>query len=471
MGAMSAQQRAERTGLAGLWVAVIGMARTGIATARALAERGAVPFVFDTKPESDSAIAQAAQELRASGIEATTGWTGALDFERLNLIVPSPGVPRTSETLVEAQAESVPIWSEIELGWRIASCPSLMVTGTNGKSTTTALCHEMALAGKFKSWLCGNIAGIDEELPYVSAASQAKADDRLVAEVSSFQLEWVHKLQPQIAILTTLQPDHLDRYDDFSDYARTKGRLFANQTEDDWAILNADDEATQAYVECPKSRVLRFSVREQTDAWLDGGRLMARWNDHEHHLADIERLGMRGIHNVANALAASLASLAMGVNVEAITDTLERFPGLSHRMELVAIIDGVRYINNSMCTNAAAMIASIRGAETPVVVIAGGVNKGPDFSPFGALAREPMRRLLLIGRDAAAIRKVVAAHGYDAIEVCSSLEEAVRRAKEIAETGDSALLAPGCASFDMFADFRARGEAFKKIVYQLMEGK
>jgi UDP-N-acetylmuramoylalanine--D-glutamate ligase len=463
-------------------VAVIGLAATGLATARVLGDLGAAVCIYDGKPEADLAPERVA-EARNLGDSVTLALNNIpIDWSRTDLVIPSPGVPRTTAPLVQAQQELVPVLGEIEVAYRIARAPILAITGTNGKTTTTALlgaiCRE---SGRLTS-VAGNIAeDAGVRLPLIEAAALAPEEGVIVAEISSFQLEWVSRFRPHVAAWLNIANDHLDRHKDFDEYAGAKARLFAFQEASDTVVLNADDEAVVRYSQGVGAGARwMFSVRERVanGAYLDGDTLMAvREGEPAIVLMGREEIPLPGLHNAANVLAAAAMALAFGISPEVIRHAVRKFAGVAHRLETVSTIDGVRYINNSMCTNPAAVAASLEAAgERPVVAIAGGKHKGGDLSQMVSALQDRTRSVILIGESAQEIGRALeqetqrAGRGPE-IDYAGTLESAVRSAASVALPGDIVMLIPGCASFDMFTGFEHRGQVFRDAVIALSKEK
>ena len=465
--------------LNGALVSVVGAARSGVAAVAALAELGAIVTLSDSKPESDLAVI--AHEVRAAGTRCVFGGSteDALPAETA-LVITSPGVPVTADVLVAAVERGIPVWSEIELAYRITAAPILAVTGTNGKTTTALLLAAMLQEGGRRATVCGNVSADEIKKTLVEAAREADpASDILVAEISSFQLEWVERFAPRVAILTNITADHLNRHRSFEEYAGTKARIFAAQGENDWAVVGYDNPASREIGERPGlARRVWFTTEgpppdDGPCAWVDQGTLTIRLGARESEVAIMNASDMPatlpGAHSVANVLAAATAALAMDVPAEAIARAVKGFGGVAHRMEWVGDVNGVRFVNNSMCTNVAAAICSLEAMDRPTIVIAGGADKGLDFEPLAPALHRKARHLILIG---AAVGKMEAAFrscGYGAISRETSLEAAVTSAAEMARPGEAVLLSPSCASFDMFRDFEARGAAFRTAVRQLEE--
>ena len=424
-------------------VAVIGLAATGVAVAGALARRGALVTVLDARP-LDRLFEKGIEALETLGVAIHAG-NDALPREA-DLVVPSPGVPRTAPPLAEALARGLPIWSEIEVGYRIARAPILAITGTNGKTTTTAMLGAICQEAGLETFVCGNIAednGV--RTPLVAAAEQAGADAVLVAEISSFQLEWVQTFRPRVAAWLNLTVDHQDRYAGLGEYAADKAKILNAQTPAEFAVLNADD-----------SWVVKSSegVGAGRREWFSGANPPAR------------SLKVPGKHNRANAEAAARMARAFGVPEEAIERALGEFPGVAHRMELVRELGGVRWINNSMCTNPAAVRASLEAAREAggrLFVIVGGRHKGGDLAEMALALQSLATRTLVIGEAAPLLAETLG----DDVDIAGTLDRAVQMASESARPGDTVILAPGCASFDQFASFEARGQAFRSAVFSL----
>lgn len=468
-------------------VSVIGAARSGVSVARILTLQGAQVLLSDSLPSEKIDPARQA-EIAATGARFVAGATleAALPPDT-DLVITSPGVPRSAPLLQEAGRRGIAVWSEVELAYRLAEAPLVAITGTNGKTTTTLLIAAMLEQAQLNPIIAGNISADEIKRTLVDAAfstsaqapeaEQAARKSILVAEISSFQLEWVEKFAPKVAVLTNITPDHLNRYSGFDDYAQTKARLFAAQGPDDWAVLNYDDPTTRAIGErgLPGRRIWFTTQAASTPsgpcAWVAEDRVQVRLSDAgeaDFTLPTAEfSPALPGRHSVENVLAAASAARAMEASPEAIAEAVRRFPGVAHRMEFVRAVGGVRYVNNSMCTNVAASISSLRSLDRPGVIIMGGADKGLDFAPLVPALKEHARQVILIGQAAESMARVFQAGGYDFLLRAESLEEAVRAAHGIARPTETVLLCPACASFDMFRDFEARGAAFRHAVNTL----
>ena len=447
-------------------ILVVGVGRSGYDVARVLHQLGASVTACDAR------FPELANRLAEQGVQVLTGWLGGLPEKSYDLVITSPAVPKWAEVLQDAVRKDIPVWSEVEFAFHLSEAPIVAVTGTNGKSTTAALVAHILHTAGYRSVLCGNIAAEGMERTLTDAASQAQREDILVAEVSSFQLEWVHEFRPVVGVWTTLSPDHLDRHGSFEEYGKVKARLFRRQTEKDFAVIPSDHDLIQSLVKT-KAQYIYFS-QENIDksgrfaVWCDADGVYFRNGEGVNRLACIGRFRLYGEHNRRNLAAAVAACLPWNIAGERLEEAIATFRLLPHRMEWVADIDGVQYINNSMCTNLQAVEESLKTAPSPVVLIMGGVDKSA--TPFGNLVpllQQKARSVVLIGADAENIEEQLRAGGWERIVRCNSLEEAVFRARDLAHRGDCIMLSPGCASFDMFANFQERGNAFRRIVHRL----
>jgi UDP-N-acetylmuramoylalanine--D-glutamate ligase len=442
--------------LKGKKVMVLGLARTGIDSARFLARQRADVLVSDIRPAAElesemNALADLPIGYRLGGEEPQ--W-----LDGVEIVVPSPGVPMDNVLLLEAGKRGVTIISEIELAYRFLSMPLVAVTGTNGKSTTTTLIGEMLKASGKKVFIGGNLGA-----PLIGCATDGW--DWGVAEISSFQLEWVESFRPRIAVLLNLTEDHLDRYVDFDAYSRAKERIFAAQQEHDVAILNRDDTRVWAMRNRIRSTIVSIGFSEVDNGVFAGGTNIIWRHEDQEETFSLAKVKIQGVHNVENMMAAIAAAKAIGVRHDMIQKTLETFPGLEHRLEFVREKNGVRYFNDSKGTNVGAVEKSLASFSEPVILLAGGVDKGGDYSPLAYPIRQKVRRLVLFGAAKGVIAKALG-HLTETIMV-EDLASAVRDAATHAQKGDVVLLSPGCSSFDMFRNYAERGRAFKSLVQAL----
>jgi len=436
-------------------VTVVGMARSGIAAARALHALGARVTITDKKP-----LDQLAEQVRALGTSAIAVEAGGHPdriFTEADLIVLSPGVPKIPQVLA-ARRRGIRVISELELGWSLSDAPFAGITGTNGKSTVTTLVGLMLKKAGKRTLVAGNIGNALTEEP-----GALRGQDWIVVELSSFQLEDIETFRPRVAAVLNLTQDHLDRYADIASYGEAKARIFEKQQRDDVLVLNFDDPLVRAMASRAISQVVPFSRSEKhrAGAYVEQGVLMVRSD----RICPVDEILIKGVHNLENAMAASAVALAAGADPSSVAAVLREFPGLEHRLEVVREKDGVTYINDSKGTNVGAVVKSVEGFTRPVILIAGGLDKGSDFSPLAGLFRDKVKLLILIGKAADKMEKALGASTETVF--AKTLQDAVRRAAERAVSGDVVLLSPACASFDMFMDFEDRGRQFKEAVKSL----
>ena len=449
--------------LPGTRALVVGAARSGLAAARLLRRNGLDVRLCD---RASGDLARTA-ELAALGIDARFGADDPSLLEGRDFVVWSPGIPVTHPIAAAARATSKPVLSELEIGYRFACAPMLCVTGTNGKSTTTDLAGALLRGAGREAEVCGNIGRA-----LCDVVERVGPDDALVVEVSSFQLETVDRLKPRVAGWLNLTPDHLDRHGTMAQYAALKQRLFARQDEHDHAVWNADDPEVMAR-RSGRAQWLEFSARRevQAGAFAAHGELRLAWGGAREALMPASDLRLRGEHNLANALAALALVLPLDPPRAALRHVLAEYRGLEHRLESVAVIDGVEFVNDSKATNLDSMAVALHSFREPVVLIAGGRDKGQDFSTAAELARRHVRHVILIGegadRIAAAWKGVPMARAQTLGEAVDQAFEVARASAGSAGAGGTVLLSPGCASFDMFRDYEDRGARFKEEVQRL----
>jgi UDP-N-acetylmuramoylalanine--D-glutamate ligase len=448
--------------LAGRRVAVVGLAKSGVAAARLLRTAGADVVGVDAKPLA--ALGREAAGLADLGVRLLTGAEDpAAAFARADLAVVSPGVPLDGPQLAAARAQRVPIIGELELGWRAMEADTTAITGTNGKTTTTALLGAVLAQQPRPVLVAGNIG-----TPLCAHALSFPADGLAVCEVSSFQLESTETFQPRVAVVLNITPDHLDRHGTLAAYVDAKARIFANQAPSDCAVLNADDEATRALGARVRAPVVWFSRRRELahGVFVRGGWIVARLNGHVEEICPLAEIFLRGQHNVENVLAAAACALWTGVPLGAIRTAIGRFRGVAHRIEWVRDLKGVQYYNDSKGTNVASTLRALESFSERIVLIAGGKGKGQAWGPLADAARGRVTHAVLIGEDAEPIGSALVSAGIP-VTYCRSLQEAVDRARSLSTPGHVVLLSPACASFDMFDNFEHRGDVFKKLVERL----
>jgi UDP-N-acetylmuramoylalanine--D-glutamate ligase len=445
--------------LGGKKVLVVGLARTGIATALFCAERGA--RVTATEARHEAEIVETAAKLRAVGVTLELGGHRAETFVEQDLIVPSPGVSPLMPALAAARAIGVPVWSEIELAWRFLRGRLICLTGSNGKTTTTSLMGHILETAGLPVQIAGNIG-----TPLISRVDVSSDSSFTVMEASSFQLESISAFRPDVAVLLNVTPDHLDRHGSVEAYGRAKARMFENQTEEDAAVINADDAMAPQYAPAGP-RVLWFSRQKRvaSGCYLRGEEIVFRSDGAECVLLERKIIGLRGSHNIENVLAAAAAARLAGVEPSAIAEGVRTFAGVEHRIEYVATISGVEYFNDSKATNVDATLKALDAFPGNVLVILGGKDKGSDYRILRPALRSHARMALLIGSAADKIEADLA--GVIPVERAGTMARAVEVASRRAQPGDTVLLAPACASFDQFDNYEHRGRVFKQLVREL----
>ncbi len=448
---------------------VIGLGRSGRASVDVLRARlGSVVATDEAPPEE---LGEALDELRAANVPFVPPAQLADALEHVTVAVLSPGIPLNNPLVRQVQAAGLPVFSEVEVAYRLCKAPIVAVTGTKGKTTTTALVGAVFAAAGKRVHVGGNIGNA-----LIRETAAAAHDDWVVAEVSSFQLESIRSFKPRISLILNVTPDHLDRYHSMEEYAEAKFRIFTNQNAGDTFVGNLDDPIVAT---APgedqnriKARALWFSrePHRQSTLYVRNGESIVyappTGDPRPIAVMPVADIGLLGAHNVENVLGATLVALAAGLPIEAIRDGVRTFRPLAHRLERVADIDGVSYVDDSKATNPGAVIAAMRAFDRPIVLIAGGKSKGTDFAEMGKVVSSRAKAVVLIGDAADEIGAVVK---RAKVTRASSMDEAVRIAHGVANAGDVVLLSPGCASFDMFRSAEHRGEEFAGAVRALRD--
>lgn len=442
-------------------ILIIGAARSGIASAEYLLSIGKEIVVSDMNTKVAEKVEA---QLGHASVSYVWGQQPDVAALRPTLIVMSPGVPLSIPPVQQARELGIPVISEPELAFRYSEVPFVAITGTNGKTTTTTLTAVLLEKEGRKVVAGGNIG-----LPLISQCPQMTRDDIVVAEMSSFQLESVDSFRPKVAVVMNLTPDHLDRHKTMEAYAAAKANIFKNQTAEDFLLLNKDDAIVAKMAETAKSRVYFFSQKEilEEGIWLEDGKLMfcLEKGQAPEALIPASEIGIVGSHNWQNAMAASLAALLMGQSPAVIAERLRAFKGVAHRMEPVATIDGVLYVNDSKGTNPDSTEKALGSyGERPIVLIAGGRNKGSDMAILVPLMRAHCRGVVLVGEATPDFVDAFQRTDYTDYVCAASFEDAVAKARDMAQSGDVVLLSPACASWDMFDNFEQRGDLFKDLV-------
>lgn len=440
--------------------AVLGLARSGMGAARLLQDRGCAVDLLDLKaPEGREDLLE---ELRAAGAAVRVGPHDPAWLREYDLVVKSPGVPGGIPFLGEAKRLGICVIGELELAFLAATGPVLAITGTNGKSTTTAWLGDMLREAGIPVEVVGNIGRSFSEGVMRNPAAV------FACEVSSFQLEDIRRFRPAAACILNLTQDHLDRHGTYESYREAKLSIFRNQTPDDLSLVGPDDDLAAAARPRTRGRWARFGLRDHgaDGAFAAGDEIRLRRAGRETSLIGLAGLSLPGPHNAENAMAAAVAAVHAGVEADALVRSLRNFAGLPHRLELVGEIDGVRFVNDSKATNIDSLAVALRSFAGKVILIAGGLGKDQDFGSVAALVAERASAAVLIGRDAP-ILKSAWGSGIETL-AAGSLEEAVELAAGRAVRGTAVLLSPACASFDMFDDYEARGDCFRAIVQARM---
>src|SRR5216683_2955704 len=445
--------------LNGKRVLVVGLGKSGVASALFLKAHGARVTVSDTKTGEE--LHSEIPLLLDHGITVETGGHGERTFRGQDLIVVSPGIPLDAPALVQARAMGGQIIGEIELAAQFLSGPIVAITGSNGKTTTTTLTGEIMTAAGFPALVGGNIG-----TPAIALVERATAESVIVLEVSSFQLETIHSFRPKVAVILNVTPDHLDRHRTFEAYVDAKARILENQQSTDSAVLNADDPTCVAMAARTRAQVFWFSRRKevQQGAWVLDGNILFRDGAEQREIMLVSEIPLKGAHNLENVLAAVCAGALMACAPEKIRQAVREFKAVEHRLEYVATIRGVDYYNDSKATNVDATIKAMESFPANIHLILGGKDKGSDYTLLNDLLRQRGKRVYTIGAAAAKIESQI--KGVEIVHA-DTLENALRKANAVAEPGDVVLLAPACASFDQFKNYEQRGQVFKEIVRTL----
>jgi UDP-N-acetylmuramoylalanine--D-glutamate ligase len=451
---------AEGLDVKGKRVLVVGLGKSGVSSALFLQGLGARVTVSDTKTEEQ--LKQEIPALLDKGITVEAGHHGERTFRGQEVIVVSPGVPFNEPHIAQARVQGTPVIGEIELASRFLKGRIIAITGSNGKTTSTALTGEVIAAGGFETLVGGNIG-----TPAITLVPQSTESGWVVLEISSFQLESIETFRPNVAVVINVTPDHLDRHGNFEGYAAAKARIFENQTEDDYAVLNADDATCVEYASNIRSQVRWFSTKDEVGvgAFIRDGKVVYRDDEGEREVMQVSEIQLKGAHNHENVLASVCCGMIADVKAASIRQAVKEFKAVEHRLEYVATVDGVQYFNDSKATNVDATIKALESFPSNVHIILGGKDKGSDYTVLKPLLKERAKRVYTIGAAAEKIEN----HLESVVDVvrAGTLEKAVKQATEAAKPGDVVLLAPACASFDQFQSYEHRGKAFKDLVHSL----
>ncbi|MEW6616304.1 MAG: UDP-N-acetylmuramoyl-L-alanine--D-glutamate ligase [Thermodesulfobacteriota bacterium] len=439
---------------------VVGLGKSGVACARFLRERGGVVTATDGKSIDD--LGEDAQKLKDLGIRVDAGGHNIESFLECDLIVLSPGVPMSIEPVKEAKKRGIEVISEIELAYNFIKTPIVAITGSNGKTTTTTLVGQILKRADKEVFVGGNIGN-----PLIEYIELERETEYVVAEISSFQLEGIRSFRPKVAMMLNISPDHLDRYPSYEDYIAAKARIFLNQREGDFAVLNADDSVVSEMANSFKNvRKIYFSQKKRMNKgiYLDGNSIISEISGQK-HCYSTEFFKIRGVHNIDNFMASIAAAEICGCNHGDIYEALNSFDGLEHRMEFVEEISGVKYYNDSKATNIGAVEKALESFKQPIILIAGGRDKGTGYESLNELVKRRVKKLILIGEAREIIFKSLGSMTQSL--KADTLEEAVELAWLQSSNGDVVLLSPACSSYDMFNNYEERGEVFKATVRKL----
>lgn len=445
-------------------VLLVGLAKTGVSTIKKLNKLGANIIVNDIKPkEKLEGIIEEIDNL--DNIEYVLG-KHLENIENIDLTIVSPGVPLDLPFIEKIKSEGIKIIGEVELAYKLSKNPTFIgITGTNGKTTTTSLVGEMFKKANKDTYIVGNIGN-----PVIDTVDLTNENSYLVTELSSFQLESIEDFKPKVSTIINITEDHLNRHHTMENYINAKARVFKNQDKTDFTILNYDDSIVRDLGKNSNGNILYFSIKEEVKqgAYLDkNNNIVIKVDGKELVLMNKSELSLPGNHNLENAMSAILMAYVLNIDTDVIIDTLRTFKGVEHRLEFVTNKDGIMFVNDSKGTNPDSTIKAITSYEKPIVLIAGGYEKQSDFTEMIKYATKNVKALVLLGQTADKIATTAKEHGIDNISKVEDMEAAVKKAYEIAESGDVVLLSPACASWDMYPNFEARGLDFKENIYKL----
>jgi UDP-N-acetylmuramoylalanine--D-glutamate ligase len=445
-------------------VTVLGLARSGVAAANLLYNHGVKVKISDIKPREK--LNKFITQLASLRIEVSTSANQVKDVESADLVIISPGVPSDIPAILEAKKRNIPVISEVELAYQFSESPWIAITGSNGKTTTTTLIGELLKA----NWpapveVAGNIG-----FALCNAVQNVPKEGLIISEISSFQLETISTFKPFVSLLLNLTPNHLDRYPDFESYAQAKVRIFEFQDETDFAVLNADDQESQKYTEHITGKKIFFSKQKELTQgiFVKNGSIIVRFGQKDEPVIAVNELSIPGEHNLENALAAVSVAVCCGIDPGKLAPVLRSFKGVEHRLEFIRELNGVKYYNDSKATTVVAVITALKSLPKPIILIAGGKDKGSDYIPLRELLSKKVKQLILIGE--ARDKMLTAFMGSCPIVEAKTMQAAIETAYQSAESGDNVILSPACSSYDMFTDFEERGRVFKQLV-NLINGR
>ncbi len=444
----------------GKHISIIGLVRSGVAVAKLLDDMGASVLAIDLKSADE--LRESIKALEGRDIQYVLGAHDERCIEKADLVVISPGVPIDIPILNMARAKNIPVLGELEVAYQACKAPIVAITGTKGKSTTTSLIGDILKKGKKSVRVAGNI-GIapSQEVRHLTE------DDIAVWEVSSFQLESTHKFHPIVSVILNITSDHLDRHQTIEKYIKVKKRIFANQTNADYIVLNADNPTVFNFAKETKAQAVFFSRKQHLSigAFIEYNHIVTNFNEKKVVLCPLSEIKLLGVHNLENILAAVAVGTVLNINATAIRDAISNFHGLKDTLEFVQEKNGVKFINDTKATNVDAVRAALQAVRGSVLLIMGGYDKGNDYAPLIELVKTKVKGLILLGKNTRRIRNSL--NNYTVTYNAGTMQEAVEIAYSHASVGDIVLLSPANASFDLFVDYKARGEAFRKAVESL----
>lgn len=445
-------------------VLVLGLGISGVSTVKALDKLGANMVISDTKSQEE--LKDYIDEIKDIDVKYVLG-TNKVLLEDIDLIVKSPGVPLDLQIIKEAKTKDIEVITDLELAYRINPNRNIIaITGTNGKTTTTTLTGEYFKKAGYNTYVMGNI-GVGVLWNMINS----RDDDIFVIEASSFQLENTYEFKPKISLILNITPDHLNWHKTFENYVNAKKKIFKNQGKDEYTVLNYDDPLLRDMKDEIKSNLIWFSVDKELSKgiYIEDGYIVIDDGNQIKKVVKTEEIKILGKHNLENALASVAVGWIMGLDIDIIRDVLKTFPGVEHRIEYVDTIDGVKFYNDSKGTNSDASIKAIEAVSSPIILIAGGMDKGTEFDDFILSFNGKVKALVLLGETKEKIKETAYKYGFEKVYLVKDMEEAVRKSFQLANRGDNILLSPACASWDMYHSFEARGEHFKGIVSSLKE--
>lgn len=445
-------------------VLVLGLGISGVSTVKALDKLGANMVISDTKSQEE--LKDYIDEIKDIDVKYVLG-TNKVLLEDIDLIVKSPGVPLDLQIIKEAKTKDIEVITDLELAYRINPNRNIIaITGTNGKTTTATLTGEYFKKAGYNTYVMGNI-GVGVLWNMINS----RDDDIFVIEASSFQLENTYEFKPKISLILNITPDHLNWHKTFKNYVNAKKKIFKNQGKDEYTVLNYDDPLLRDMKDEIKSNLIWFSVDKELSKgiYIEDGYIVIDDGNQIKKVVKTEEIKILGKHNLENALASVAVGWIMGLDIDIIRDVLKTFPGVEHRIEYVDTIDGVKFYNDSKGTNSDASIKAIEAVSRPIILIAGGMDKGTEFDDFILSFNGKVKALVLLGETKEKIKETADKYGFEKVYLVKDMEEAVRKSFQLANRGDNILLSPACASWDMYHSFEARGEHFKGIVSSLKE--